>query len=154
MVPGVPPIKEVEYQKHWITLTPIDGTSPTQFVDVSLFRGIKPNTTHNEALRLLGSPSNQRKKDHNTYLEYYFDRGRLEIGREEYASDGEVRVAWSLTSYPNNLLYTDVLTPAAAKSIRLRNTNSVIQICDGQKRLHFLLILSGERVESINWRSW
>jgi hypothetical protein len=150
-MPGIPPVKEVEYQKHWITLTPTTNTLAGALLDLSLFFGVKPGITHEKAIATLGNPKNQRTNGHNFYYEYYFASARLEIGREEYAADGGIGVAWSLISYPNNLLYDAVLTPEAVKSISLRSPNSVIQLCDSDRQLKFIIVLAGDRVESVAW---
>jgi hypothetical protein len=146
VVPGIAPVRNVEYQKHWITITPVDGTSAVELVNTGLFHGIKPGTKHDEVMKLLGPPTNKRSHEHSLYYEYFFGDGRLEVGREEYSSGGEPSIAWSLTSYPNNQLYRDVLISAAAESIQLRSSNSVIQICDDSKEIRLLIVISGERV--------
>lgn len=103
------------------------------------------------AIATLGNPKNLRTNDHNLYYEYYFAPARLEVGREEYSTGGGIGVAWSLVSYPNNLLYDAVLSPEAWKSISLRSSNSVIQLCESDKQLKFIIVLAGNRVESVAW---
>lgn len=147
VVPGVGRIEKVEYLKHWITLVVSHHSTPLDIVSTQVFHGLRPNTTHETAVRLLGRPQNVRQERDNIYFEYFFNNSRLEIGRER-DNDG---ASWSLSAYPKNMLYREALSPDAAGSFKLRSDNSAIQISDCYGKLTFLLVLRGSRIEEIKW---
>lgn len=144
-------VREVEYQKHWITLSLQPGARPEEVVAVALFHGLAPKTTHASATKLLGKPNNVRREDDNVYHEYYYSDARVEVGREQYSTGSEIGTSWSLAAFPQNLSFRDVLAPDAISSFKLRSPKSVIQIVDDRGDLQFIIVLSGSRVEKIGW---
>lgn len=151
-IAGEPPVKQLEFYKHWITVYPLAHTKLADFVDLRLFNGFKPGITFDEAVVKFGKPDNIRKEEFNTYYEYWTDISRIEIGREEYAiPDKDVGVAWPLYVYPKDLSFYDILHPAISKHINPEAEKTVVQIKDLTNELSLVIIIEGQRVDHLIW---
>jgi hypothetical protein len=151
VVQGDSPVKEVEFHKHWITVIPLPGTRLDEFVDLRLFGDFRPGITFEEAAAREGAPDNIRTEDHNTYYEYWGTRSRVEVGREEYAEGGDVRVDWVLYAFPKDIPYTTILSPAVSRHMNSSKEQTVVQIMNQRGEVDVLVYVRGLRVDHVIW---
>jgi hypothetical protein len=150
-ITGDPPIGEVEFYKHWITVTPVAGTSIAELVDMSFFGAFRPGMTFDDAVAVSGNPANIRRDEHNVYYEYEGPTSRVEIGREEYSTGGEVDENWALYAYPYDRSFDNVLIPQIAKHVTTSAPKTGIQIKNSSGRLALFVQVLGRRVDHMIW---
>ena len=150
-VPGSPPVAELEFHKHWITVRPVPGTPLADLVDLSLFGAFRPGMMFDDANASSGPPSNIRTEKHNTYYEYRIPSGRVEIGREEYSTGGGIGTEWALYAYPDDRTVDAVLIPQIAKYVDPNSSRTGIQIVFGSGRLSLFVDVRGRRVDHLIW---
>jgi hypothetical protein len=151
VVQGDPPVKEVEFYKHWITVIPRLGTRLDEFVDLRLFGDFRPGVTFEEAVAQKGAPNNIRTEDHKTYYEYWGTRSRVEVGREEYADGEDIRVDWVLYAFPKDIPYTAMLPSSVSRHIDSSKEKTVVQIMNQRGEVGVLVYVRGLRVDHVIW---
>ncbi|MBU3979264.1 hypothetical protein KJ980_08290 [Patescibacteria group bacterium] len=149
------PISKIETYQHWVTVYPSLNTTLSDFVDMSLFYGFKPKMTFDDALLSFGKPNNIRaQKEGNIYYEYWRDRARVEVVREETSSGDynyPIDVSWALYTYPNDITYDKVLNPKIVKYINPTLDKTVVVILNQKGDVGVLVEIIGNRVENLIW---
>ena len=150
-IPGDPPVKTLEFSDHWIHVRPLPNAKLNDFVDMSLFGDFFPGITFAEAKAEFGEPNNIRQEEHNTYYEYWTNRSRIEIGREESSSGDGVEVSWALYAYPKNPSFYTVLPSPISKHIDANAAKTVVLIKNQSDETQVLVSILGRRVDYLIW---
>jgi hypothetical protein len=150
-ISGEPPVKTLEFSDHWIHVRPLPNAKLSDFVDMRLFGEFFPGITFAEAKAEFGQPNNIRKEQHDTYYEYWTERSRIEIGREESSSGDGVEVSWALYAYPKDPSFYNVLPSTISKHIDANAEKTVVLIKNQSDQTQVLVSILDRRVDHLIW---
>jgi hypothetical protein len=146
-LPVSPPIQEARVrtfgwsralglgQEIWVTLDP--GVSPSRVVDLSGFAPLRPGTTGEDAIRLIGQPARTWQDDYGQpWYEYDRVAGKLQVGCECQSSGSSVTTncLWRLYLERPRTRPEHGLTPqllafvSAARSVPEKVDSRVLQL--------------------------
>jgi hypothetical protein len=151
-IDGEPPVKKIQFHHSWMTVYPLSNTKLEDFIDMRSFKGFGNGLTLQDMAEA-GKPDNIRTEENRTYYEYWKDTGRVEVCREltsRIKKEGVI-VNWTLSAYPNNLSFFDILSPTISKYINSSSKETNLQMMTPDGKICVIVSIRGKRVEKLSW---